>query len=41
MELEKHTIDCLAQPYWHKFCSRFGEMVGLDRENRTVHVSAT
>ena len=41
MDLEKHAIDYLAQSHWHNFRFRFGEMTGLDRANRTVHVAAT
>src|SRR3954454_348018 len=41
MDLEKHAIDYLAQSHWHHFRFRFGEMTGLDRANRTVHVAAT
>src|SRR5690242_16694659 len=41
MDLEKHAIDYLAQSHWHNFRFRFGEMIGLDRAKRTVHVGAT
>src|SRR5262252_3627939 len=40
MDVSRHEIDYLAQAYWHGFRSRFGEMVGLDRARRLVHVAA-
>jgi NADH dehydrogenase len=34
-----HATDYLAQSHWHHFRYRAGEMVGLDRERRLVHVA--
>ena len=34
-----HATDYLAQSHWHGFRYRVGEMVGLDREQRLVHVA--
>ena len=39
MDLHVHATDYLAQSHWHGFRYRVGEMVGLDREKRLVHVS--
>jgi NADH dehydrogenase len=36
-----YEIDYLAQAHWHGFRYRLGEMVGLDRANREVHLGAT
>jgi NADH dehydrogenase len=40
MDVSRHELDYLAQAYWHGFKFRFGEMVGLDRARRLVHLSA-
>ena len=34
-----HEVDYLAQAHWHRFRYRIGEMIGLDRERREVHVA--
>ncbi len=39
MDLGQHQLDYLAQSHWHHFNYRFGEMVGLDRANRKVHIA--
>jgi NADH dehydrogenase len=39
MDLSAHEVDYLAQSHWHRFRYRIGEMVGLDRERREVHVA--
>ncbi len=39
IDLHVHATDYLAQSHWHGFRYRVGEMVGLDREKRLVHVS--
>ncbi len=39
MDLHVHATDYLAQSHWHGFRYRVGEMVGLDREQRLVHVA--
>ena len=40
MDQGHHEVDFLAQAHWH--CSRYriGEMIGLDRIKREVHVAA-
>lgn len=40
MDLHAHATDYLAQSHWHGFRYRVGEMVGLDRAQRLVHVAA-
>lgn len=39
MDLADHEVDYLAQSHWHGFRYRIGEMNGLDRERREVHVA--
>ena len=39
MDLAAHEVDYLAQAHWHGFRYRIGEMIGLDRERREVHVA--
>ncbi len=40
MDVSRHELDYLAQAYWHGFRYRLGEMVGLDRASRLVHLAA-
>ena len=39
MDLDVYETDYLAQSHWHSFLYRIGEMRGLDRANRRVHVA--
>ncbi|WP_020560998.1 NAD(P)/FAD-dependent oxidoreductase [Thiofilum flexile] len=39
MDINLHQLDYLAQAHWHHFQFRIGEMTGLDRENRLVHLA--
>jgi len=39
IDVHVHATDYLAQSHWHGFRYRVGEMVGLDREQRLVHVA--
>lgn len=41
MDVGHHALDYLAQAHWHHFRYRFGEMDGLDRARREVHLAAT
>jgi len=41
MDMGIHEVDYLAQSHWHHFGYRVGEMVGLDRERREIHVAAS
>ena len=40
MDQGHHEVDFLAQAHWHRFRYRIGEMIGLDRVKREVHVAA-
>ncbi len=40
MDVSQHELNYLAQAHWHGFRYRFGEMVGLDRTRRLVHLAA-
>ena len=40
MDLGVHEINFLAQAHWHHFQYRIGEMIGLDRRAREVHLAA-
>ena len=40
MDLGVHEINFLAQAHWHYFQYRIGEMIGLDRREREVHLAA-
>ena len=39
MDMGVHEVDYLAQSHWHHFGYRVGEMNGLDRAQRLVHVA--
>jgi NADH dehydrogenase len=39
MDLSVHEIDFLAQAHWHHFRYRIGELIGLDRGDREVHLA--
>jgi NADH dehydrogenase len=36
-----YEVSYLAQAHWHGFHYRFGEMIGLDRASKEVHLAAT
>jgi NADH dehydrogenase len=40
MDVSRHELDYLAQAHWHGFRFRLGEMIGLDRARRVVHLAA-
>jgi NADH dehydrogenase len=40
MDVSRHELDYLAHAWWHGFRYRLGEMVGLDRAARLVHLAA-
>jgi NADH dehydrogenase len=40
MNPDKHELEYLAQAHWHHFNFRLGEMDGLDRAKKEVHISA-
>jgi NADH dehydrogenase len=37
----EYEVNYLAQAHWHGFCYRLGQMIGLDRAAREVHLAAT
>src|SRR5689334_25368939 len=39
MDLGHHELNYLAQSHWHHFTYRTGEMIGLDRARKEVHVA--
>ena len=39
VDLHAHAVDYLAQSHWHHFRYRMGEMTGVDRTRREVHVA--
>lgn len=41
MDMSAHEVDYLAQAHWHRFRYRIGEMTGIDRDRRELHVAAT
>jgi NADH:ubiquinone reductase (H+-translocating) len=40
MDPGEHELNYLAQAHWHHFLYRLGEMIGLDRANKQVHLAA-
>jgi NADH dehydrogenase len=41
MDVGRHELDFLAQAHWHGFRYRYGELTGLDRANKLIHLAAT
>lgn len=41
MDVERHALEYQAQGYWHGFKYRYGEMIGLDRAKKLVHLAET
>jgi NADH:ubiquinone reductase (H+-translocating) len=41
MDPSEHELNYLAQAHWHRFQYRSGEMTGLNRAEKQVHVAAT
>jgi len=39
MDMSAHEVDYLAQAHWHGFRFRLGELTGIDRAQREVHVA--
>jgi NADH dehydrogenase len=39
VDLHTRAVDFMAQSHWHSFQYRIGEMVGLDRARRQIHVA--
>ncbi len=41
MDVDRHEVEYMAQGHWHGFRFRYGEMIGLDRANKRVHLART
>ena len=41
MDTGRHELPYQAQGHWHGFRYRYGEMIGLDRADKRVHLAAT
>ena len=41
MDIDRHQLDYLAQAHWHGFTYRFGELTGIERAAKQVHLAAT
>lgn len=41
MEVDRHELEYQAQGHWHGFKYRWGELIGLDRANKLIHLNAT
>ncbi|MBV9111526.1 MAG: NAD(P)/FAD-dependent oxidoreductase [Hyphomicrobiales bacterium] len=41
MDASEHQLNYLAQAHWHHFRYQYGEMVGLDRSGKRVHLGPT
>ncbi|HEV3248735.1 MAG TPA: NAD(P)/FAD-dependent oxidoreductase [Beijerinckiaceae bacterium] len=41
IDASEHQLNYLAQAHWHCFRYQFGEMIGLDRAGKRVHLAAT
>jgi len=41
MDVGRHELEYMAQGHWHGFQFRYGELTGIDRANRLVHLAAT
>jgi NADH:ubiquinone reductase (H+-translocating) len=41
MDPGEYEVNYLAQAHWHGFRYRFGEMIGIDRSAKQVHIAAT
>ena len=41
IDFDQHALDYLAQAHWHHLVYRFGEVIGLDRAHKLVHLAAT
>ncbi|MBV8768196.1 MAG: NAD(P)/FAD-dependent oxidoreductase [Hyphomicrobiales bacterium] len=41
MDASEHQLNYLAQAHWHHFRYQYGEMIGLDRAKKSVHLGPT
>jgi NADH dehydrogenase len=40
MDVDRHEVEYMAQGHWHGFKFRYGELIGLDRAKKLVHLAA-
>ena len=36
----QHELNYLAQAHWHRFSYRYGELTGIDRDSKQIHLAA-
>ena len=41
MDTGRHEVSYQAQGHWHGFRYRYGELIGIDRANKKIHLGAT
>ncbi|HML44754.1 MAG: NAD(P)/FAD-dependent oxidoreductase [Hyphomicrobium zavarzinii] len=41
MDVDRHEVEYMAQGHWHGFKFRYGEMIGLDRARKLIHLART
>lgn len=41
MDVDRHEVEYQAHGHWHGFKYRYGEMIGLNREKKLVHLGRT
>ncbi|MGE0025357.1 MAG: NAD(P)/FAD-dependent oxidoreductase, partial [Hyphomicrobium sp.] len=41
MDVERHEVEFQAHGHWHGFKFRYGQMIGLDRAKKLVHLART
>ena len=41
MDVDRHDLEYQAHGHWHGYKFRYGEMIGLDRFHKRVHLAAT
>lgn len=41
MDVDRHEVEYQAHGHWHGFKFRYGEMIGLDRAKKLVHLART
>ena len=41
MDVDRHEVEYQAHGHWHGFKYRYGEMIGLDRAKKLVHLART
>ncbi|MFA5950767.1 MAG: NAD(P)/FAD-dependent oxidoreductase [Hyphomicrobium sp.] len=41
MDVDRHEVEYIAQAHWHGFKFRYGELIGIDRAKKLVHLART